>query len=122
MRHPLSLLALVLAALPAFAATPAPTPGTAPRYLQGSECLDPNLVRGFHTLEHNQLIVDGLGAMVSGSSAFIGALLFALALFVVAMLTTSQSSAINAIVRSETSTPLIVPLSKCHATIVSHVL
>lgn len=47
---------------------------------------------------NTQLIVDGLGAMVSGSSAFVGALLFALALFVVAMLTTSQSSATNAIV------------------------
>lgn len=44
------------------------------------------------------LIVDGLGAVVSGSSAFLGALLFALALFLVAMLTTSQSSATNAIV------------------------
>ncbi|WP_101847775.1 anaerobic C4-dicarboxylate transporter family protein [Zhihengliuella sp. ISTPL4] len=44
------------------------------------------------------LIVDGLGAVVSGSSAFLGALLFALALFAVAMLTTSQSSATNAIV------------------------
>ncbi|WP_350348629.1 anaerobic C4-dicarboxylate transporter family protein [Agromyces sp. G08B096] len=48
--------------------------------------------------ENNQLIVDGLGAVVSGSTAFLGALLFALALFVVAMLTTSQSSATNAIV------------------------
>ncbi|QAY72800.1 anaerobic C4-dicarboxylate transporter [Agromyces protaetiae] len=47
---------------------------------------------------NNQLIVDGLGALVSGSSAFLGALLFALALFLVAMLTTSQSSATNAIV------------------------
>jgi len=44
------------------------------------------------------LIVDGLGSVVSGSSAFLGALLFALALFAVAMLTTSQSSATNAIV------------------------
>lgn len=44
------------------------------------------------------LIVDGLGSIVSGSSAFLGALLFALALFAVAMLTTSQSSATNAIV------------------------
>ncbi|MHA7985071.1 anaerobic C4-dicarboxylate transporter family protein [Rathayibacter sp. CAU 1779] len=44
------------------------------------------------------LIVNGLGAMVQGSSAFIGALLFALALFLVAALTTSQSSATNAIV------------------------
>jgi anaerobic C4-dicarboxylate transporter DcuA/anaerobic C4-dicarboxylate transporter DcuB len=47
---------------------------------------------------NNQLIVDSLGAVVSGSSAFIGALLFALALFLVAALTTSQSSATNAIV------------------------
>ncbi|UOE43137.1 anaerobic C4-dicarboxylate transporter family protein [Agromyces larvae] len=47
---------------------------------------------------NNDLIVDGLGSMVSGSSAFIGAVLFALALFLVAMLTTSQSSATNAIV------------------------
>ncbi|QDZ15281.1 anaerobic C4-dicarboxylate transporter family protein [Humibacter ginsenosidimutans] len=44
------------------------------------------------------LIVNGLGAMVQGSSAFVGALLFALALFLVAALTTSQSSATNAIV------------------------
>ena len=44
------------------------------------------------------LIVNGLGSVVSGSSAFLGALLFALALFLVAMLTTSQSSATNAIV------------------------
>ena len=47
---------------------------------------------------NQKLIVDGLGSVVSGSSAFLGALLFALALFVVAMLTTSQSSATNAIV------------------------
>jgi anaerobic C4-dicarboxylate transporter DcuB len=47
---------------------------------------------------NQQLIVSGLGAVVSGSSAFLGALLFALALFAVAMLTTSQSSATNAIV------------------------
>ncbi|MBW9093301.1 anaerobic C4-dicarboxylate transporter [Microbacterium jejuense] len=47
---------------------------------------------------NQQLIVDGLGSVVAGSSAFLGALLFALALFVVAMLTTSQSSATNAIV------------------------
>lgn len=47
---------------------------------------------------NNQLIVDGLGSLVSGSTAFVGALLFALALFLVAMLTTSQSSATNAIV------------------------
>lgn len=47
---------------------------------------------------NQKLIVDGLGAVVSGSSAFLGALLFALALFLVAMLTTSQSSATNAIV------------------------
>jgi anaerobic C4-dicarboxylate transporter DcuA/anaerobic C4-dicarboxylate transporter DcuB len=47
---------------------------------------------------NNQLIVDGLGSLVSGSSAFLGALLFALALFLVAALTTSQSSATNAIV------------------------
>lgn len=47
---------------------------------------------------NNNLIVQGLGTMVSGSSAFLGALLFALALFLVAMLTTSQSSATNAIV------------------------
>lgn len=48
--------------------------------------------------ENNTLIVDGLGSLVSGSTAFFGALLFALALFTVAMLTTSQSSATNAIV------------------------
>ncbi|AWB96541.1 hypothetical protein DCE93_13545 [Agromyces badenianii] len=47
---------------------------------------------------NNTLIVEGLGSLVSGSSAFLGALLFAFALFVVAMLTTSQSSATNAIV------------------------
>jgi anaerobic C4-dicarboxylate transporter DcuA/anaerobic C4-dicarboxylate transporter DcuB len=47
---------------------------------------------------NQDLIVDGLGSVVSGSSAFLGALLFALALFAVAMLTTSQSSATNAIV------------------------
>ncbi|MGH3692365.1 MAG: anaerobic C4-dicarboxylate transporter family protein, partial [Microbacterium sp.] len=47
---------------------------------------------------NQKLIVDGLGSVVSGSSAFLGALLFALALFAVAMLTTSQSSATNAIV------------------------
>lgn len=44
------------------------------------------------------LIVSGLGSLVAGSSAFVGALLFALVLFLVAMLTTSQSSATNAIV------------------------
>jgi anaerobic C4-dicarboxylate transporter DcuB len=47
---------------------------------------------------NQQLIVTGLGSVVSGSSAFLGALLFAVALFAVAMLTTSQSSATNAIV------------------------
>jgi len=47
---------------------------------------------------NQKLIVDGLGSVVSGSSAFLGAVLFALALFAVAMLTTSQSSATNAIV------------------------
>jgi anaerobic C4-dicarboxylate transporter DcuB len=47
---------------------------------------------------NQQLIVSGLGSVVSGSSAFLGALLFAVALFAVAMLTTSQSSATNAIV------------------------
>lgn len=47
---------------------------------------------------NTELIVDSLGAVVSGSSAFLGALLFALALFLVAALTTSQSSATNAIV------------------------
>ncbi|THG33824.1 anaerobic C4-dicarboxylate transporter [Glaciibacter flavus] len=47
---------------------------------------------------NNKLIVDGLGSLVSGSSAFLGAVLFALALFLVAALTTSQSSATNAIV------------------------
>jgi len=47
---------------------------------------------------NQKLIVDGLGSVVSGSSAFLGAVLFAIALFAVAMLTTSQSSATNAIV------------------------
>jgi anaerobic C4-dicarboxylate transporter DcuB len=47
---------------------------------------------------NQNLIVSGLGSVVAGSSAFLGALLFALALFAVAMLTTSQSSATNAIV------------------------
>lgn len=47
---------------------------------------------------NHDLIVEGPGSMVSGSSAFLGAVLFALAIFVVAMLTTSQSSATNAIV------------------------
>lgn len=44
------------------------------------------------------LIVSGLGSLVAGSSAFVGALIFAFVLFLVAMLTTSQSSATNAIV------------------------
>lgn len=44
------------------------------------------------------LIVSGLGSLVAGSSAFLGALIFAFVLFLVAMLTTSQSSATNAIV------------------------
>jgi anaerobic C4-dicarboxylate transporter DcuA/anaerobic C4-dicarboxylate transporter DcuB len=56
------------------------------------------------------LIVDGLGSVVSGSSAFLGALLFALALFAVAMLTTSQSSATNAIVPIGITIGLPAPL------------
>lgn len=56
------------------------------------------------------LIVDGLGAVVSGSSAFLGALLFVLALFAVAMLTTSQSSATNAIVPIGITIGLPAPL------------
>ena len=47
---------------------------------------------------NQKLIVDSLGAMVQSTHAFVGALLFALALFLVAALTTSQSSATNAIV------------------------
>lgn len=57
MRRTILAAALVLAALPALATDPAPD--TPDRYLRGSECLDPTLVRGFHTLEHNQVIVDG---------------------------------------------------------------
>ncbi|MCK8475964.1 anaerobic C4-dicarboxylate transporter family protein [Microbacterium aurugineum] len=56
------------------------------------------------------LIVDGLGSVVSGSSAFLGALLFAMALFAVAMLTTSQSSATNAIVPIGITIGLPAPL------------
>ncbi|KQR48618.1 hypothetical protein ASF87_07035 [Microbacterium sp. Leaf161] len=56
------------------------------------------------------LIVEGLGSVVSGSSAFLGALLFALALFAVAMLTTSQSSATNAIVPIGITIGLPAPL------------
>lgn len=56
------------------------------------------------------LIVQGLGSVVSGSSAFLGALLFALALFAVAMLTTSQSSATNAIVPIGITIGLPAPL------------
>lgn len=56
------------------------------------------------------LIVDGLGSIVSGSSAFLGALLFAMALFAVAMLTTSQSSATNAIVPIGITIGLPAPL------------
>lgn len=56
------------------------------------------------------LIVDGLGSVVSGSSAFLGALLFGLALFAVAMLTTSQSSATNAIVPIGITIGLPAPL------------
>ncbi|QTX05883.1 anaerobic C4-dicarboxylate transporter family protein [Agromyces archimandritae] len=48
--------------------------------------------------ENNTLIVGGLGHFVEGGTAFVGALLFALAMFLVATLTTSQSSATNAIV------------------------
>ncbi|MFE6997197.1 anaerobic C4-dicarboxylate transporter family protein [Microbacterium sp. NPDC057659] len=59
---------------------------------------------------NQQMIVDGLGSVVSGSSAFLGALLFALALFVVAMLTTSQSSATNAIVPIGITIGLPAPL------------
>ncbi|AMB60134.1 anaerobic C4-dicarboxylate transporter family protein [Microterricola viridarii] len=59
---------------------------------------------------NNQLIVDGLGALVSGSSAFVGAALFALALATVAMLTTSQSSATNAIVPIGLAIGLPAPL------------
>ncbi len=44
------------------------------------------------------LIVSGLGSLISGSNAVVGALIFAIVLFLVAMLTTSQSSATNAIV------------------------
>jgi hypothetical protein len=56
MRQTILAAAFVLAALPALAT--APTPEAPRRYLRGSECLDPTLVRGFHTLEHNQVIVD----------------------------------------------------------------
>lgn len=59
---------------------------------------------------NQNLIVDGLGSVVSGSSAFLGALLFALALFAVAMLTTSQSSATNAIVPIGITIGLPAPL------------
>ncbi|MFJ4223646.1 anaerobic C4-dicarboxylate transporter family protein [Microbacterium sp. NPDC089695] len=59
---------------------------------------------------NQKLIVDGLGSVVSGSSAFLGALLFALALFAVAMLTTSQSSATNAIVPIGITIGLPAPL------------
>ena len=59
---------------------------------------------------NQSLIVDGLGSVVSGSSAFLGALLFALALFAVAMLTTSQSSATNAIVPIGITIGLPAPL------------
>ncbi|MBM7832712.1 anaerobic C4-dicarboxylate transporter DcuA/anaerobic C4-dicarboxylate transporter DcuB [Agromyces cerinus] len=59
---------------------------------------------------NNTLIVDGLGSLVSGSTAFLGALLFALALFLVAMLTTSQSSATNAIVPIGITIGLPAPL------------
>ncbi|KQW08393.1 hypothetical protein ASC66_05730 [Leifsonia sp. Root4] len=59
---------------------------------------------------NNTLIVDGLGAVVSNSSAFFGALLFALALAAVAMLTTSQSSATNAIVPIGIAIGLPAPL------------
>lgn len=47
---------------------------------------------------NEDLIVSGLGSLVAGSSAFVGAIIFAFVLFLVAMLTTSQSSATNAIV------------------------
>lgn len=47
---------------------------------------------------NEELIVNSLGALVASTSAFVGALIFALSLFLVAMLTTSQSSATNAIV------------------------
>ncbi|MCI2956490.1 anaerobic C4-dicarboxylate transporter family protein [Agromyces atrinae] len=59
---------------------------------------------------NQELIVSGLGALVSGSSAFWGALLFALALAAVAMLTTSQSSATNAIVPIGLAIGLPAPL------------
>ncbi len=59
---------------------------------------------------NQNLIVEGLGSVVSGSSAFLGALLFAVALFAVAMLTTSQSSATNAIVPIGITIGLPAPL------------
>ena len=59
MRQTILATTLVLAALPALASAPAPAAEAPGRFLRGSECLDPSLVRGFHTLEHNQVIVDG---------------------------------------------------------------
>lgn len=56
------------------------------------------------------LIVEGLGSMVASSSAFVGAMLFAIALMTVAALTTSQSSATNAIVPIGLSIGLPAPL------------
>ena len=56
MRQTMLCAALVLAALPALASAPPADPP--PQFQRGSECLDPHLVRGFHTLDHNQVIVD----------------------------------------------------------------
>jgi hypothetical protein len=58
MRQRILAATLVLAALPALASAPGPAAETPVRHLRGSECLDPNLVRGFHSLDRNQVIVD----------------------------------------------------------------
>lgn len=60
--------------------------------------------------ENSDLIVNGLGSMVLGSTAFTGAALFVVAIFIVAMLTTSQSSATNAIVPIGLTIGLPAPL------------
>jgi hypothetical protein len=60
MRQRIFAATLVLAALPALASAPGPAPEAPIRVgvLRGSECLDPTLVRGFHSLDRNQVIVD----------------------------------------------------------------